>query len=205
MARLALTGAGTGAQRAVWRELSEGAFAFQDSLYDEELGNWLDQRQWTKGETFHTWCNGSVGIGLAAADLYSLTRERRHLDMLRRAVTASRGTWGASHTLCHGDFSLWELLVRAAELDPGHCLSDREDCTAQVVSAIEEHGGAISGKTRAAFTPGLMTGLAGAVHGLNRMHPACGLGSPLLFEKGPKPHGHGESALHEAALSANDA
>lgn len=205
LARLALTGAGTGAQRAVWRELSEGAFAFQDSLYDEELGNWLDQRQWTKGETFHTWCNGSVGIGLAAADLYSLTRERRHLDMLRRAVTASRGTWGASHTLCHGDFSLWELLVRAAELDPGHCFSDREDCTAQVVSAIEEHGGAISGKTRAAFTPGLMTGLAGAVHGLNRMHPACGLGSPLLFEKGPKPHGHGESALHEAALSANDA
>lgn len=182
LARLALSGAGTGARRKAWRGLSEAAFAFQDSLYDEDLGNWLDQRQWKKGETFHTWCNGSVGIGLAALDLYSFTGEGRDLDVLRRAVAASRGTWGASHTLCHGDFSLWELLVRAADLDPRACFSDRGDCTAQVVSAIEEHGGAISGKTRAAFTPGLMTGLAGAVHGLSRMHPDCELGSPLLFE-----------------------
>lgn len=206
LARLALSGAGNEAQRAVWRELSEGAFAFQDSLYDEGLGNWLDQRQWTRGETFHTWCNGSVGIGLAAVDLYSLTRERRHLDALRWAVAASRGTWGASHTLCHGDFSLWDFLVRAAELDPDLCFSDRSDCTAQVVSAIEEHGGAISGKTRAAFTPGLMTGLAGAIHGLNRMHPDCRLGSPLLFERSRKSHRRAEPAtLREAALSPNEA
>lgn len=183
LARLALSDAGDDAQTARWQALSEAAFDFQDFLYDEELGNWLDQRQWKRGETFHTWCNGSVGIGLAACDLYARTGRERHLRMLRRAIGASRGMWGASHTLCHGDFSLWELLARAARLDPDGCGADIQACTAEVVSAIEEHGGAISGKTRAAFTPGLMTGLAGAVHGLNRMHPDCTLPSPLLQER----------------------
>jgi hypothetical protein len=37
--------------------------------------------------------------------------------------------------------------------------------------------------TRAAFTPGLMTGLSGAIHGLNRLHADCAVPSPLLFER----------------------
>ena len=183
LARLALSQAGDADDRARWHALAERAFDYQDSLYDAPLANWLDQRQWKRGETFHTWCNGSVGIGLGAVDLVRRTGDARQRDMLRRAVAASRGTWGASHALCHGDFSLWDLLLRADATDPGACASDRADCTAQVVSAIEEHGGIVGGRTRAAFTPGLMTGLAGAVHGLVRMHPDCRLGSPLLFER----------------------
>jgi type 2 lantibiotic biosynthesis protein LanM len=183
LARLVLAGAGSEIDRTRWSALADGAFAFQDSLYDEEIGNWLDKRQWSRGESFHTWCNGSVGIGLVAADLYARTRDSRHLHMLRRAVAASQGTWGASHTLCHGDFSLWELLVRASMLDPHVCAIDPDEPTAHVVSAFEEHRGMIGGTTRAAFTPGLMTGLAGAIHGFNRMHMDCKLPSPLLLER----------------------
>ncbi len=40
----------------------------------------------------------------------------------------------------------------------------------------------VGGLTRAAFTPGLMIGLAGAIYGFLRMHPACALPSPLLQE-----------------------
>lgn len=187
LARLALSTAGDDAARARWRTLAEGAFDYQDTLYDATLANWLDQRQWKRGETFHSWCNGSVGIGLGAEDLFRRTGDARQRDMLRRAVAASRGSWGASHTLCHGDFSLWDLLVRADAIDPAACASDRAECTGQVLSAIEEHGGIVSGRTRAAFTPGLMTGIAGAVHGLVRMHPDCRLGSPLLFERSIAP------------------
>ncbi|MFC4761745.1 type 2 lanthipeptide synthetase LanM family protein [Dyella koreensis] len=183
LARLALSGAGDEADRMRWSALADAAFAFQDSLYDETLGNWLDMRQLGVSETFHTWCNGSVGIGLAASDLYSRTRDPRHLRTLRRAVAASHGQWGSSHTLCHGDLSLWELFVRAAALDPDVSNADPDEPTAQVISAIEEHHGVIGGMTRAAFTPGLMTGLAGAIHSLNRMHPDCGLASPLLQER----------------------
>ncbi|SFS13755.1 type 2 lantibiotic biosynthesis protein LanM [Dyella sp. OK004] len=183
LARLALTDAGDEADRMRWSALADAAFAFQDSLYDETLGNWLDMRQLGATETFHTWCNGSVGIGLAASDLYARTRDPRHLRTLRRAVAASHGQWGSSHTLCHGDLSLWELFVRAAALDPDVSTIDPDEPTAQVISAIEEHHGVIGGMTRAAFTPGLMTGLAGAIHSLNRMHPDCRLASPLLLER----------------------
>jgi len=182
LARLVLAGAGDETDRARWSSLSDKAFAFQDSLYDEALGNWIDIREGAGDNSFHTWCNGSVGIGLAAGDLYARTRDPRHLHTLRRAAAASRDKWGASHTLCHGDMSLWELQVRAAALDPDGCAADPDEASAQIVSAIEEHRGMVGGLTRAAFTPGLMTGLAGAIHGLNRMHPKCALASPLLLE-----------------------
>ncbi|ALN88090.1 type 2 lantibiotic biosynthesis LanM family protein [Lysobacter capsici] len=180
LARLARTDAGSEDDRRRWNALAEGAFAFQDSLFDAAAGNWRDVRM-KDTVNFPTWCNGGVGIGLAAADLYARHGDPRDLRDLRRAVAASRGQWGFTHTLCHGDFSLWELLVRASALDPQGAATDFDEATAEVVSAIEEHG-IVGGITRQAFTPGLMTGLAGAIHALNRMHPDCDLASPLLLE-----------------------
>lgn len=183
LARLVLAECGDHAERARWSELSERAFAFQDSLYDNEQGNWIDIRENAGDNSFHTWCNGGVGIGLAACDLYARTGNARHLRNLRRAAAASRDKWGTSHTLCHGDMSLWELQVRASDLDPEGSAIDTDQASSQIISAIEEHRGMVGGLTRAAFTPGLMTGLAGAIHGLNRMHPECALASPLLLER----------------------
>lgn len=188
LARLVLTSAGDAADRVRWAALSDQAFSFQETLYDEAQGNWIDIRENAGENSFHTWCNGSVGIGLAAGDLYARTRHPRHLHTLRRAAAAARDKWGTSHTLCHGDMSLWELHVRAAELDPEGCGTDPDQATAQIISAIEEHRGMVGGLTRAAFTPGLMTGLAGAIHGLNRMHPECTLASPLLLERQGQRH-----------------
>jgi type 2 lantibiotic biosynthesis protein LanM len=185
LTRLTLAGAGDAADRVRWLALADAAFSFQESLYDETLGNWLDVRQWSREETFHTWCNGSVGIGIAAADLYARTGEARHLRSLRRAVAASQNQWGITHTLCHGDFSLHELLARASALDPAGCASDPAEPAVQIISSIEEQGGIVGGLARDAFTPGLMTGLAGAIHSLNRLHRDCTLPSPLLFERKP--------------------
>lgn len=183
LTRLALSAAGDAAERQRWQALADAAFAFEAERYDAALGNWLDARLEDGGDAFNIWCYGSVGIGLAAADLYARTGAARFLPDLRRAVAAARDKWGISHTLCHGDFSLWELLARAAALDAEGCTDDREGPVAQVVSSIEEHRGVVGGLTRAAFTPGLMTGLAGAIHSLNRMHPECTLASPLLLER----------------------
>jgi type 2 lantibiotic biosynthesis protein LanM len=182
LARLALSDAGTAIDRARWQNLATATEAFQNSLYDPSSGNWYDLRHGDNKPGYHTWCNGSVGIGLAASDLYARTREPRHLHTLRQALRACESMWGITHTLCHGDFSLWEFHSRATTLDPGVAALDREAAVAQVISSIEENRGVIGGMTRAAFTPGLMTGLAGAVHGLSRMHPECRLGSPLLLE-----------------------
>ncbi|QQQ00666.1 type 2 lanthipeptide synthetase LanM family protein [Lysobacter enzymogenes] len=183
LSRLVLAGAGDAAQRARWSALADAAFGFQESYYEEAAGDWRDARESDGGRHSPTWCHGSVGIGLCACDLYARTGEARHLRTMRRAVASARGQWGSSHTLCHGDMSLHELFARAAELDPQGCGGDPDESAAQIVSAIEEHRGMVGGLTRAAFTPGLMTGLAGAIHGLNRLHPGSTLASPLLLER----------------------
>lgn len=198
LARLALGGGAAAAERARWAALAEAAFAFQESFYDPARGNWLDARVRDGSDNYHTWCHGSIGIGLAACDLYRRTGDPRHLRTLRRAVAAAQGTWGSSHTLCHGDLSLRELLVQAAALDPEGGPTDRDAPAVQIVSSIEEHRGMVGGLTRAAFTPGLMTGLAGAVHGLNRMHRDCALASPLLLERMAAPAPPGSRARTEA-------
>jgi len=184
LTRLAQAGAGNESDSERWAALASATFDFQDSLFDASISNW---RERVAGDgNIHTWCGGSVGIGLAAADLYTRSGDTRYLRDLRRAVAASGDQWGFSLSLCHGDFSLWELFARASELDPERRAIDRELASAQLVSALEEHRGVTGGMTQAAFTPGLMTGLAGVIHCLARMHPDCTLASPLLLERRPQ-------------------
>lgn len=201
LARLALSDAGTPAERASWQQLAEAAFAFQDALFEPATGRWRDIHLKDGQKNFPTWCHGSVGIGLAHADLYARTGSDQHLRGLRRAVADAAGKWGFSHTLCHGDLSTRELLLRAAELDPAGCAYDTDTAAIEVISSIEEHNGMVGGLTRAAFTPGLMIGLAGAIYGFCRMHPGCHLPSPLLLERAPGVMGRSQ----QAAPAANQA
>lgn len=181
LTRLGLSAAGSDADRTRWLELGDRAFDFEESLYDVEAGNWIDVRKPESRDFPNTWCHGSVGIGLAACDLYQRTGGVRHLSTLRRAVQAARGGWGYSHTLCHGDLSLWELLMRASVIAPDLLPSDSMPGIAVILSSIEEHG-IVGGLARDAFTPGLMSGISGSIHQLNRMHPDCAIPSPLLME-----------------------
>lgn len=182
LARLGLSPSGTEAERRRWLALAERAFDFEESLYDPEGRNWIDVRKPDSRDFANTWCHGSVGIGLAACDLYARTGQARHLGTLERAVRAAvKGGWGYSHTLCHGDLSTWELLMRARRIDPSLVPAEDMPGIAIILSSIEEHG-IVGGLARDAFTPGLMSGIAGSIHQLNRMHPACDMPSPLLME-----------------------
>ena len=209
LARLALSRAGTQQERDRWAALAEQAFVFEDGLYDHAAGDWIDVRKPESKDFPDTWCHGSVGIGLAACDLYARTGGVRYLDTLRRAVRAAeRRGWGISHTLCHGDLSLWELLERAAALDPGLRRDDGLPAGARIVSAMEECSGAVGGLARDTYTPGLMSGVSGSLHFLNRLHPDCRLPSPLLLECGldtpmsaPRPESDRADTVGEAAAT----
>jgi type 2 lantibiotic biosynthesis protein LanM len=182
LVRLGLSPSGTGADRQRWLALAERAFDFEESLYDTEGRNWIDIRKPDSRDFANTWCHGSVGIGLAACDLYARTGQARHLSTLQRAVRAAvKGGWGYSHTLCHGDLSTWELLMRARKIDPDLVPPEELPGIAIILSSIEEHG-IVGGLARDAFTPGLMSGISGSIHQLNRMHPECDIPSPLLME-----------------------
>jgi type 2 lantibiotic biosynthesis protein LanM len=181
LARLGLSAAGRESERQRWLELAGRALDFEETLYWPEPGNWLDARAGVGIRFLTNWCHGSTGIGLAACDLHARTGEPRLRDMARRACAAGlREGFGWSHTLCHGDLGMWELLNAGARLSPEVLRPDRDGWDAAILSGLEEHG-PVGGWSRDAFTPGLMPGLGGIIHLLLRMHPESRLASPLLL------------------------
>lgn len=158
-----------------WADLAARAFAFEESLYDADTGAWRDARLVSEVDHPTAWCHGSTGIGLAAADLHRRTGDTAYLHTARRAVPATlREGFGFSHTLCHGDLGLWELLETVGG-GPGRRRAD-----AEILTGIEERG-PVGGLAREAFSPGLMPGLGGVVHALLRMHPDHRLPDPLTL------------------------
>ncbi|MFK8907269.1 type 2 lanthipeptide synthetase LanM family protein [Streptomyces sp. YS-3] len=175
LTRLALSDAGSAAERRAWARLGERAFAFQESLYRPEQGNWLDVRVGAEEDFFTSWCHGSAGIGIGMLDLHRRTGDPAHLDMARRAAQACAAEgFGWSHTLCHGDLGLWEFLTSVGA-------GDADDLDGEILSGLEQRG-PVGGLAREAFSPSLMSGLAGVLHTLLRMHPGAALPNPLLLD-----------------------
>ncbi|MFE4998478.1 type 2 lanthipeptide synthetase LanM family protein [Streptomyces mirabilis] len=175
LTRLALGDAGSAVERRDWIHLAERAFAYQESLYQPEHGNWLDVRIGAEEDFFTSWCHGSAGVGIGMLDLHRRTGDPTHLDMARRAAHACAAEgFGWSHTLCHGDLGLWEFLT---SMDFG----DPSDLDAEILTGLEQRG-PVGGLAREAFSPSLMSGLSGVLHTLLRMHPEATLPNPLLLD-----------------------
>lgn len=175
LTRLALSDAGSAAERRDWTHLAERAFAYQESLYQPEHGNWLDVRIGAEEDFFTSWCHGSAGVGVAMLDLHRRTGDPAHLDMAHRAARACAAEgFGWSHTLCHGDLGLWEFLTSLNFGDPS-------DLDAEILTGLEQRG-PVGGLAREAFSPSLMSGLSGVLHTLLRMHPSATLPNPLLLD-----------------------
>ncbi|MEU8760121.1 type 2 lanthipeptide synthetase LanM family protein [Streptomyces sp. NPDC048659] len=180
LTRLSLSAAGTPADRRRWYELGCLAHDFEESLYVPEAPGWADAR--IAGDVEHptAWCHGSTGIGLAAVDLHARTGDPRHLrTALRSGPAGLREGFGWSHTLCHGDLGLAELLRRLRDLD-GHEGPSAAWADGELLTGIEERG-PVGGLAKEAFAPGLLPGLSGVVHQLLAMHPDARLGTPLLL------------------------
>lgn len=162
-------------------ELADAAFAYDDSLFDTEHGNWRDLRTAERTHGAATWCNGAVGIGLAHVDLDPPLAHPSTRLLLRRAAAA---TWrfglGLDHCLCHGDLSVWELFEHAIAAGEAPEDMSSEGLQASILSSLERHG-PTCGMTKDIFVPGLMTGTAGVAYQLLRMHPASQLPSVLTL------------------------
>jgi type 2 lantibiotic biosynthesis protein LanM len=188
LARLALA---TGDHRHA--DTARAAFAFEDQLYDPRAGGWRDLRQ-TRASVVAAWCNGAVGIGLAAADLAGRGWED-DTDVLTRArarAATRRHGLGWNHTLCHGDLGSWELLApppagdhessgnpAASRHGPAELIGSPTPA-AHILDSIERHG-PTTGHPGGAPDPGLLAGSAGIAYQLLRMHPDCTLPSVLTL------------------------
>lgn len=157
-----------------------GAFAFEDSLFDPDLGNWRDLRMLPGVPASTAWCHGSVGIGLARVDLDPGFEQPGTRETLRAAAAATwRAGLGWNHCVCHGDAGNGELLGLAIDAGVGPAAVTKTDLLAELVTGLEQHG-PYSGGPREVFSPALLPGIGGIAYQLLRAHPDSDLPSILV-------------------------
>ncbi|MDO4338237.1 MAG: type 2 lanthipeptide synthetase LanM [Eubacteriales bacterium] len=77
---------------------------YEDSLYSEEAGNWIDLRESEQEtHTMNAWCHGAPGILLSRLKLESiLDSEKVSTDIRRASQALFTGEYGGQICLCHG-------------------------------------------------------------------------------------------------------
>jgi len=171
----------TGGDR--YHAVAEGAWAFEDALFDPQEKNWIDLRNLQGPRSAAAWCHGAVGIALSRLDLdRDLSRDGTRQTLERALGATWRTAIGWNHCLCHGDFGAFELLDAALRHDLGPSGLTRDHLRSELLSSLDEHG-PTCGVVRDAFTPGLFTGNGGVAYQLLRMHPESSLPSVLLLEE----------------------
>lgn len=96
--------------------LAEKIREYEESLYDEKRGNWIDRRKdKEEGEDTVAWCHGAAGILLARLWCYQRVTDRAWKERLKndieRAYRKTETYWKRdSWSLCHGTGgNLWIL------------------------------------------------------------------------------------------------
>lgn len=157
-----------------WHDLVRRAFAFEQSLFDERLGTWIDAR---RGQPTCFWCYGAPGIGLAINQLRRVLGNKTCEDMMHLAtdITWRNGLMN-SHCLCHGNLGNLELfrLVGSEKR-----VTSTFDAILSDMRAKQHWSCGLPGD---ATTPGLMCGLAGIGYGLLRSTAPSSVPNLLLLE-----------------------
>jgi lantibiotic modifying enzyme len=197
--------------RTDFLEAGRAAFAYEDSLFNAEQGNWPDLRSY--GATAASppspqyavaWCHGAPGIALARLRAISLDPLRRDvhaavanvaLATTRRAVEQTRQHARYDTTLCHGLGGLLEVLWIAAQfLDSDE---NRAYVCSVVYELIQKHalaGDWPSGLPSAGPNPSLMLGTAGIGYQLLRFHDPQLVAPILIVEAVGNPLSHSQNA-----------
>lgn len=85
-------------------EKIERILAYENSLYREECGNWIDLRApEQEKKVMNTWCHGAPGILLARLKLEGLTEpDQIAEDILKASKALFQGKYNGNLCLCHG-------------------------------------------------------------------------------------------------------
>ena len=171
---------------ARYLQTARGAFAYEDRLFVEDAGNWVDVSQpfghdarSVHGSCQTAWCHGAPGIALArlhareidteAADVHD-TLAGVALTTTVSALRANIENPGHDTTLCHGLIGLAQIAEIGGEMrgDEDHRYAARE----ATLSLIDRYGDSRHWPTNtwhADQNPSLMVGLAGIGHHLLRL------------------------------------
>ena len=168
---------------------ARAAYAYEDTLFDPKISNWLDMRfvrsrdeAAAKGEAAAVWCHGAGGIALSRSEALRIdeSRAQEHRDKLEIAVQTTRGALaqacarpGSDATLCHGIAGLCEILNLVDPLFAGG--DARRDALAAARGLAAAYGTSLD----------FPSGLPGAEHDASLMLGDAGIGHAFLRLTGP--------------------
>lgn len=161
----------TGQER--FREAACAAIEEERGLFVPEVGNWLDLRpggaEGAQRGAF-AWCHGAPGVGLGRLLCLPHLDDARVREEIAVALEATLAhSFGANHSLCHGDLGNLETLLQASlRLGEPRWSEEVRRVGARVLRAIER-GGCVCGVPLGVEVPGLMVGIAGIGYQLLRL------------------------------------
>ncbi len=177
------------------------AFAYEDTFFSRERGNWLDLRSPHKvgtdgieGTFAAVWCHGAPGIGLARLRAMSLDAELRDdyeraarvaLTTTAAAVEQTLATPRSDASLCHGLSGLSEVALIVGEvLEDDVCRDLAADTASKIIALYGDRGDWPSGIITRKPNPTLMLGSAGIGHHFLRLYAPKEIPPVLLITPG---------------------
>ena len=142
------------------RLLASQALSYEQTLFDKELGTWVDARQ---NNHVCQWCHGAVGIGLAVGKMRSTLGNAKCDKIIHQAQKAAwKNGFMNNHCLCHGNLGNSEIFLAQGD----------QERSAKILSSVladhKKHKAWRCGLPDSTTTPGLMCGLAGIGYSLLR-------------------------------------
>lgn len=175
-----------------FRATALAGIEYERSLFSQEEGNWLDQRDMgtlsrRKGregaQSICAWCYGAPGIGLARlSTLGELDDEETRAEIEVALRTTLAQGFGQNHSLCHGDLGNIELLSEYARLTRDARYEREVARLSAVILESIERVGWLCGLPSGVESPGLMTGLTGIGYGLLRLAAPGRVPSVLMLD-----------------------
>lgn len=110
---------------------------YEDSLYSEQQGNWLDYRSQEKPRMMNAWCHGAPGILLARLKLAEVMADdlRIRSDIQRAAKALFTQEAGAHICLCHGIAG--NLMIMARFLGSEYVKRERDAVQEQYLTRFD--------------------------------------------------------------------
>lgn len=151
-------------KKSKYLDVLEKVIHYEDSLYDDQLGNWLDMRNdHSENPVKHdtvAWCHGAAGILVSRFNIYKDTGMIYGNTILDKAV---RKVWECEKQdacLCHGTAGILEMLGYIEEM-PGILRRDESGMTSD---PLKDNDLSLEDRNN----PGFMTGLSGIGYSLLR-------------------------------------
>lgn len=124
------------------RAAAEEGFAYEESTYSQEAGNWPDLREPDQKTFMASWCHGAPGIGLARlGSLEAFDTPSLRQDIARAIQTTQQVGYQGQDFLCCGTLGRAEtLLVASRRLGVPELEQSARRLTSQVLRYKEQTG-----------------------------------------------------------------